>query len=537
MLMVLAAGLAMGLQATPAAAVPSWHAPVTVTPVRGIPEPMAAIDDTGRAIVVYSDARPADPPGSPVYATWRFPGGTFSAPARLGDGEHARVAVTPEGTTAIAWADGDRIQLLLQPAPGRPGAPGGYRRWADAGGAGVSDLKLAIDRTGRATAVWKHAVASDGGEQVQLRAVTLSPDGSVGPVQELGAPARCPGLSVDGNLAGDAVALCSPGSVIHIRPAGGDTFVSEPTDNGSDFLGYATVDGAGAVTVAIPIRLSSSFTTYRTRPRGGAFGPSKSFPDLASLYAQEDRTVAVWRNAQGVGYAIRPVGGDFGPARQAMLPSRVGGSFAEVTAPLGPLPVMTGFETFDDRAPLHLGAISVAPDGAASPVGQPTIPGRVDYPGNIAGNSRGLAIFAWEQRCGDGFAVMAMVLDERRGSTDPPCQDRVAPKVLIRPARARLVGRTLRFRAGCDESCRLVVRTRVLRGGKGRPLATKKTPRPQRLAAGRFRAFKLRLRADDASRVTAVLAAGRRVTVRFALSVRDDYENGTVRRVAVPLRR
>lgn len=533
--------LAIGLgSAQPAAAAPSWKAPITVTPVRGIPDPVVGIDNSGLATIVYSDARPdADPPGDPVYAVWRRPGGLFSEPTRLGDGTHARIAVAPDGATAIAWADGDRIQVLIKPAPGGIWAPGGARRSVDAGGPGVSDLALEIDRNARATVVWKHETASDGPPETQLRAATVLADGTVGEVQELGPPAACRVLSVDANLAGDAVALCAPGDVIHIRPAGASLFATEPFDDlGAQSAGDATVDGAGAVTVATQIRLSLSWTAYRIRPRNGAFGPRRTFDDVATLFAQEDRTVAVWQDEQGFGYAIRPAGGEFGPHRQVRGSGDVGSGFAAVTAPLGPLPVMAGFDRYDEEFdPLRLGTFGVAANGAAVAAGEPVVPGKVDVLGNIAGNESGLAVFAWEQRCGAGWVVMAMVLDDSRGSYDPPCQDRLAPKAAAGPKRARLVGRKLRVRLGCDEACRIGVRVRVLRGGRGKPLATAKTRRAQWMEAERYRKFALRLTTAQAARVRAALAARRRVTVRLALSVRDSFENGAVRRVAVPLRR
>ena len=77
----------------------------------------------------------------------------------------------------------------------------------------------------------------------------------------------------------------------------------------------------------------------------------------------------------------------------------------------------------------------------------------------------------------------------------------------------------------------------MLGAGSGRPLATAKTRRAALLGARRFRTFKLRLSPTEAIRLSRALAVGRRVTVRLALPVRDSYENGAVRRVAVPLRR
>jgi hypothetical protein len=553
-------GLAVAalLSTAPALAAPSWKSPLTVASVRGIPDPEVGVDRGGKATIVYSNALVDSGSRRPgVFQTWRFPGSSFSVPRQLGRGVEPRIAVAPGGDTAIAWIDGDRIELLRQAAPGAPGASGQSIRSIDAGGNGASDLQLVLDGGGRATVVWTPLVSSASSGPVQVRAASVSATGDPTPTQDLGPPAPCPSLSVGSNLAGDVAVLCGgPAQHIHLRAPGEQAFRTEafeadPIDRSgshdpvlSSGSGSVTVDGAGLVTVASRVSgRGSGATLYRDRPRGGAFGAWRTLGDgSVTVLAQESRTVATWPDDGAMKLVVRPAGGGFGPEKVVPV-ANLGGAvddvlFPEVVAPLGPLPILVGSRGFDGVDAPSLTGFSLGAAGAAASIGRLSVPGGpINVPGNIAASESGLAVATWEQRCGYGFAVMAMVLDERRGTTQPPCQDRIAPKVLIRPARARLAGRTLRFRVGCSESCRLVVRIRVLRAGTGRPLATKKTPRPRPLAAGRFRAFGLRLRSAEATRVGAALAAGRRVTVRFAMSVRDDFENGAVRRLAVPLRR
>jgi hypothetical protein len=531
-----------------ASAAPAWKAPMTVANARGIPDPMVAVDRTGRATIVYSSAPVGSTSHAPtIYSVVRLPGQTFGRPNAVGHGVEPQIAVNPDGATAIAWIDGDRIQLLSQPAPGQLGAAGQSRRSIDVSGTGARSLRLVLDAAGRATLAWLPVAASDAPKEVQLRTVAVAADGTVGTTQELGPPATCERLQLVGNAAGDAAAVCFPGTSVHVRSAGESEFVTETYQQ--NFLhsqAYVGVDGAGTVTVALPSNSSGWVVlSLVERRRGGSLAPGPTFApgngaSVPRLFTQESRSVVAWVQGGELRYAVRPAGGDFAAPRTLRTTGRsLAAAFADVSAPLGPLPIlMTATEmAVENPSPLDLRGASVGQDGVARLTGSATIPGRADFPGNVAASENGLAVATWEQACGDGFVVMAMVLDERRGATEPPCQDRAAPQVLVRPKRARLAGRTLRFRAGCDESCRLVVRVRVLRQGQGKPLATTKTRRARQLSGSRYGTFKLRLRRADAARVRAALAARRRVTVRFALSVSDSYENGAVRRVAVPLRR
>jgi hypothetical protein len=542
---VLLVALTAALLATSASAAPTWKTPLTVaSPVRGIPEPMVAMDRAGRATIVFDDAPVGDfgplDSGPGVYAVVRGRGSTFTTPVRIGSGGEPRLAVTPDGATAIAWVDGSKVRLMFQPAPGRLAPESQVRSAVDAGPGGATDLQLKLDADGRSTLVWKSRTASDGPAEVRLHALAIASDGTVGAVQELGPSASCPGLSFDANLAGDAAVLCATRNEIYVRDAGEAIFEAEPLEPlAGNIAGYVLVDGAGTTTVVVPVRLSLSWTLYKSRPRGGVFVQEGVFDGHTDIYGQEGRTVAVRYDDRQVVYAIRPAGAETfeAPRRSASRSLDVVRGLTRTTAPLGPLPLLgiTDFNVPGTASPLS--GIAIRTDGGVQTSGLVPVPGQIDFSGNVAGSENGLAVATWEQRCGNGFAVMAMVLDEQRGSTAPPCQDRLAPKVAVRPKRAGLVGRTLRVRIGCNELCRLGVRVRVLRGGRGKPLATAKTRGGRRIAAGRYSSFTLRLIRSQAAKVRAARASRRRVTVRLALPVRDSYENGAVRRVAVPLRR
>lgn len=517
--------------AAAANAAPSWQAPQTIKTVRGVPDPRVGISAAGMATIVFADAAPGA--GQGVFAVRRSPGGSFGAPSQLGYGADPQLAVAPDGTTAVAWRDAGAIQLLVAPPGGA--LAGGVRHTLTAPGAYSDAPRLGIAGDGRATLLWRVSDSGGLGQPVQLRVATVTRDGALSGPDSIGGEAACDAPALSANLSGDAVAYCQRRAEAYVRgPAG--AFETVPFGLPGFYTSSVAVDGAGtAMAIGYWDDLKSmGVTQYRLRARGGSFDAPRPLPrsGAVTVVNQERRSVAAWSEGGRLGYAIRPAGGDFGPARRSDV--RVGPiSTPTPIAPLGPLPLLFLDEP-SDRG--RLAAAQIGVDDVARALGEPAIPGIREFPVALAAAESGIAVATWEQRCGEGFAVMAMVLDERRGTSDPPCQDRVAPRVLIRPKRARLAGRSLRFRVGCDESCRLVVRTRVVGSGRRKPLATAKTPRPRPLPASGYRAFKLRLRAADAVRVRASLKAGRRVTVRFALSVRDDFENGAVRRLVVPLR-
>jgi hypothetical protein len=555
--------LAMFASAATAAAAPSWQPVQTLDLIRGVPRPDVGINGAGSSTVVYTSADTTFDELRPWFAV-RPPNGDFSVKVVKPGGEaDAQVAVAPNGATAIAAIGRGRLYVTLYPAPGAAGVPGiggtdGTPTPIDVGGMGVDALQLAIDGSGRATVVWASPRVGRLGEApTQIYTATVaSPSWAPGTAQALGPPGHCrPALDV--NLRGDTVVGrdCDgqPDDFFY-RPAGGNFGPAEAPFGGGDpgpgggAVGMA-LDGSGSVHAYQSVYVdfpkggpSYSRVSYSVRPPAGPFGPTEQLGFASAIgfqiEAQEDGDViAAWPS----GYAFRPPGGPFGPVRK--VKGMGGTGFDLVTSPNGPA-LLSWRDRFGlaETATEQVAAAVITPDGEsrATRLGLPGLVGASPWsPVSFAINDAGQAVGAWEQRCGreGASAVMAIALAEGSSGNRPPCQDRSAPKVLIRPQQARFVGRTLRLRAGCDEACSLGIKIRVLRGGRGKPLATAKLRGIRQLAPSRFRSFGVKLRPADAARVRRALTARKRVVVRLALSVRDTYENGAVRRVAVPLRR
>jgi hypothetical protein len=570
-----ALSLSLGLVPLAAGATPTWQAPITADLVRGAADPVVAIDEAGKAALAYS-TNENDLTGDPwTMLLMRAPGSPFIERGLSAASEKPALAVNAAGAMVVAGPDAESgIEVYISPAPGPPAS----QAWNPLGRAAriqtiyvPQRVAAAIDGAGRATIVWTtpgHVAPGD--PPMDIYTATVDPGGVVSPVTKLLTGSYCGKPTVESNERGDTVVFGNCAEIdddVFVRPAGGEL---GPGEGSAPFAGRQPPDGITDVTLAgdgsviayatwnqvVPVKGAGPDyrTEYAVRGAGGEWqgarvlaGPTPA-DRLADLEAQEDgRALAVWLTTGGVGYAIRPAGGEFGPAKAIRRKSSKLGArgLSVAVAPRGPA-VVSWRELLaadDPFAPdQRVAAAIVRADGTATAGQAVGLVGRLPtshQPLSFAINARGLAIGAWEQQCGPGrqFAVMTVVFDERRGTTDPPCQDTAAPKVAVRPQRARLVGRKLRVRIGCDEACRIVVRARVLRGGKGRPLATAKTRRGTSIGARRYRTFALRLTARQAAKVRAGVAARRRISVRLALSVRDGFDNGAVRRVAVPLHR
>jgi hypothetical protein len=481
------------------------------------------------------------------------------------------VAANPAGAVALATIGGSQLDLTLYPAPGpKPTLPSGDPRpttvTLEAAGFEIWPAQVAIDGSGAATVVWTSAAGAGAwtpdSRPRRVHVATVSPAGTVAAVEQLGEPGQECSPRLDVNLRGDAVVATncrdSRGQIFY-RPVGASFGTAETIPGFASYHADVTIDGAGGVIAFDATDHSNNPKSYDyqvhefVRPPGGSFGSGRrlAIPSSATqleVETQEDgRTFVVWREAETLVHAVRAADGTLAPVGR--VPGAVGAyTLGLVSAPRG-FALVWWIETTPPGVPggsqgegtrNRMMAAMVAPDGTVEPgepVGVPGPPGAV-YTPSFAVNEQGRAIGAWEQQCaGGGFAVMTAVRDDRRGGRfDPPCQDARAPKIAVRPQRARLVGRRLRVRVGCDEACTLGVRVRILRNGRGRPLATGRL-RNARIGAGRYRTVTVRLRARQAVAVRRALSRGSRVTTRLAIPVSDAYGNGTVRRVAVPLRR
>lgn len=558
------------LTAAPAAAF-EWQPVQTLTSVRGYPEPRVAIDASGKSTVVSVGGYSGGGLGGTAQLYMRAPGArsTFHAPGYALGMTAPAMAVNPAGALAIATVDGSRLDLTLYSAPGpSPTSPSDGPRpvkvTLDLAGIEISTPQVEVDAAGAATVVWASATGAGTWtadfRPSRVHAATVSPSGAVAAV-ELGQPGSACAPRLDVNLRGDAVvaANCDSHGEIFYRPAGGSFGGPEVIPGFSSYRADVTIDGAGGVLAFDAADRSSEpknrdYQVYEfVRPPGGSFGSARRLsipPGAAWLEAEtleNGRTFVVWSERSTVHRAIRASDGTLGPAVQ--VPGAVDAQpFGLVSAPGGfglvwwiETPTLDGpGGSYKPGARSRVMAAVLGDDGtveAGTSLGVPGPPGTVFTP-SFAVNEQGRAIGAWEQQCaGGGFAVMVAVRDDRLGGRlEPPCQDARAPKVAVRPQRARLVGRRVRVRVGCDEACTLGVRVRVLRDGRGRPLATGRL-RSARVGAGRYRTVTVPLRPRQAVAVRRALKGRARIVTRLAIPVNDAYGNGAVRRVAVPLRR
>lgn len=564
---ILAVSLLALAVAGPASAAMTWRPEQTIDVVRGVPLPDVAVSDDGRATLVFSGARFFG--GGPELSVWvRRPGqpepfisGAVYPPGGATD---ARVAMSPAGVTAIAAVEAGRLFVTMFPlAPGRPRGRSYIGKTVEIPTPGFADApQIEIDALGRATVAWASPPRLDVIEKPsrQVHAVTVGPDAVVGPVQAIGDPGDCnPALDV--NLRGDVVVAvnCSErADLVYYRPAGG-AFGAGEQPFGANGRIQVALDGDGTVhavrTVNVPHHVGKTpffryELAYAARPAGGSFSPPEALsqpgadsPGPVDLEVQETgRVIVGWVEGDRFVYAVRPSGGSFGQARvagpTASIATRDDTAEAHdvVVSPHGP--VLLTWRNSD-----RIEAALLSDDGRLtdrfSSVAGPLLEQRPHAISSFAINDSGQVAGTWEQRCSsDGaFVVMAVQRDSGGIPREAPCQDRRAPRAIVVGKRALLARRAVRVRLACDEVCRLTTSARVLVPGRRKPIATAKTAREQRLAARRGKWVTLRLSRAEGRRIASARRAGRRVTVRLGVSVRDRYENGRIWRLRVPLRR
>jgi hypothetical protein len=544
-----------------------WRPEQTVELVRGIPEPDVAVSGDGRAALLFSSA---DFGSRPRLELWvrranmpePFIPGAATSPGGATDG---RVVMSPSGVTAVAALEAGRLFVTMYPAAPEDRYRG---KVVEIEAPGVADEpQIGIDASGRATIAWASPPRMNTYLQDrprQVHAVTVGPDAVAAPVQALGEPGACdPALDV--NLRGDAVVAVSCAGrdpTIFHRPAAGSFDAGQRPFAGAAGTAQVGIDGQGGIHAIQTSRVTVHHgkypdfeyrLAYSVRPPGGSFSqpeaiarPGGTVGPLDLVVQESGRAIAGWVDDGRFLYAVRASSGSFGPAKaagdaHAAVRDDDVSSGADVVASHNG-PVMLVWREAVSFSTARVAAAKLRADGGLTNVFR-GIPGRfslLPWSPAFAVNDSGQVAGAWEQRCAipDGaIAVMAVQRDIGGTPKAPPCQDRAAPRALVWPKRARLNGRKLRVRVNFDETSWVGIKARVLRGGRGKPLATARTRRAQKVAFRRHRSIALRLKPAQAKRVRAALAARRRVTVRLALSVRDRYRNRAVRRVAVPLRR
>ncbi|MEZ5101080.1 MAG: hypothetical protein R3C15_15040 [Thermoleophilia bacterium] len=276
------------------------------------------------ALLLVPTAAAADP----TFTTLSASGAHARAPSIAGDGA---------GRAVVAWralVDGAWVaQAAVRPA-------GGAFREAEtisAGGADVDQVRVALDASATATAVWQRGGASG----VAIEASTRGPGGA------WSAPET---ISPAGVRAVDPVVVASPGGDVvalwlrldggtttlqaALRPAGGGWQPAE-TISAPGALEPSLAIGAGGDVAVVWRQPDGPFTlaTAAVRPRGGPWGapeplsaPGRSAgsPDVA--VDGQGGVVAVWTRAEGgqpvVQWAARPSVGAWSQPRDLSQPGR-----------------------------------------------------------------------------------------------------------------------------------------------------------------------------------------------------------------------
>jgi hypothetical protein len=548
-----------------------WRPEQTVDVVRGMPRPDVAVAENGRAALLFSNANFGDHPRLELYVRRENMPEAFIPGAALAPGgaTDASLVMSPGGVTAVAALDAGRLFVTMYPA----NVSDRYRgKIVEIDSPGPADTPLiAIDAASRATVVWASprpvGVYGYGDSRPrQVYAVTVSPDGVPGPVEPLGEPGICdPDLDV--NLRGDAVVAvsCSDRDDLVFQRAPGGAFGSGERPFERNGTLQVALDGAGTVHVLQTYMVTvyhgkypdGEFRlAYAVRPAGGGFGPvetvsrpSSPYVSPVDLEVQEDgRAIAGWVDGDRFLYAVRSTGGAFGSARTAAATFRPAALVARDTNPFGAIdvvasphgPVLLAWRELATSSSDRIRAAILEPGGTLTDVFRGVLAPQGSWAPApaFAINDAGQAAGAWEQRCAGpagGVAVMAVQRDVDGSPRTPPCQDQTAPRAIVVRKRVGVRGRTLRVRLACDEVCYFTASARVLRAGKRKPIATSKTRRESRLAERRGGWARLPLSGAEVRRIARAERAGRKVTVRLGVAVRDRYGTGRTWRFRVPL--
>jgi len=143
-----------------------WSAPVTLS-ASGVraDSPQVAVDSQGNATAIWAGRLPDAPriqtQSRRIQIATRPAGGTWSAPVNISEAGHRlvqdpQIAVSPQGEATAIWQRSDGKNLIVQGAI-RP-AGGGWSRPVDlttGHGRGGQHLRLGVDPSGNATAIWE----------------------------------------------------------------------------------------------------------------------------------------------------------------------------------------------------------------------------------------------------------------------------------------------------------------------------------------------------------------------------------------------
>ncbi len=419
-----------GLLASPAAAAPSWLAPLDLSaPGQHDSGPDIAVDPAGNAVAVWSRF---DGANYRIQAASKPVGGPWGAPVDLsapgGDAAEARVAIDLAGNAIAAWTRFDGSNEVIQAASRPLGGAWGAADDLSLPGQDADEPDVALDQAGNALVIWQ---GSDGADIiVQVRSKPAGGTwGVVIPLSEAGEDAF--GAEVAVNARGDAVAAWQRfegadtiaqaatmpagaewGSRTSLSVAGADAYVSG-----------AAVDPAGNV-VVLWWRSNGTHQVIQaaSKPAGGAWlapttlslaGQTAYGPDLA--FDQAGNAIAVWqRENDGTNFTIQSAGKPAGGAWTAPVDLSLPGQDASgANIALSPTGDAVAVWTID-------GGTTSFPQGASKPAGGAwgppvdlSAPGAVSYASGVAIDAAGNAAAVLKRESGPTSVMQAAVFDAR----------------------------------------------------------------------------------------------------------------------------
>jgi hypothetical protein len=265
---------AAALALTPAAGAGAWSAPVRVSAPDRAAYGAAAVaaGPGGGAIAAWVRTPPGAPGGAGrVQVASRRPGGGWGRPRTLsGPGASlTRLALTEGGDAAAAWRNGRLVVAALRRGPAGPWRRG---RVVEAA-APVQDLAVALDRHGRATAVWIERLGDD--FQVRLATSDAAGGWSVRAARLATPGPEPPSLALSPGR-GALAAWVDDGRVLASRTvAGAFERPVEMSDADGSSAG-AALGGSGSALVSWSVRLPGGTEVLQaagraaTAPRWGA---------------------------------------------------------------------------------------------------------------------------------------------------------------------------------------------------------------------------------------------------------------------------
>ncbi len=394
-------GPALALLA-PVPALAAWSAPAALTPRDGAAyaAPQVAAE-SGRALAAWVRAPSGTSGRARVHiATRPSPSGRWSPPRALsGAGtDQPRVAVNARGDAVVAWVRGRGIVAAV-----RRGPAGAWSVARVATGPGaIRDLRVAIDRAGRPTALWSERAGS--GHVVRVAARASARAGWALRPPRLTTPGPVP-PSVALSRAGALVAWEEDGAMRAARTSGG-TFErpAEPAGEAADPVVALSGTGAGlaAWSAALPGGTSVTLAAGRSAQAGGWSVAEDVGIGLRPVAALNDRGDAVlaWSldepgRAQGVEAATRS--GPRGSWRATTVVARRTCECALAAAGAavdGRGTAIVAWHRDDGGAIGGGGTASLGPSSAAWSHA-PVLPGRLTRAPAVAGDAVSGAVAVW----------------------------------------------------------------------------------------------------------------------------------------------